>query len=158
MHGTLLLTVAAALCACTSEKDRLDAEAKRLCAIDGGIKVYETVTLSPEKFNEYGQLQIPIGKDDKGFGYFSRGSQEHLAGQISQQAGDGAGLKRFTEQIVRGADGKVMGESRVYGRHGGNLLDGYIQGGGYQCPTFEEVRTLSKKVFLVGGVKGARLE
>ncbi len=32
------------------------AEVDRLCAIDGGLKIYETVSLPPEKFNEYGQI------------------------------------------------------------------------------------------------------
>ncbi|MCL2075403.1 MAG: hypothetical protein FWH15_02970 [Betaproteobacteria bacterium] len=35
-----------------------DAEVNRLCAIDGGVKVYETVTLPPEKFNEWGNIDI----------------------------------------------------------------------------------------------------
>jgi len=142
-----LLLVGGALGACTSERDRLDAEATRLCSIDGGIKIYETVTLPSEKFNQYGQPQIPISRDDIGFGYFSRGMQDHIAGQLSQQGGDGAGLKKHTSQIVRSADGKVMGESRVYGRHGGGLLDGYFQGDGFQCPMIEPW-ALEGKVFL----------
>jgi hypothetical protein len=86
-------------------------------------------------------------RDDIGSGYFSKGTQDHIAGQVSQLAGDGAGLKRHTSQIIRSADGKVMGESRVYSRHGGNLLDGYIQGGGFQCPTIQPWE-LENKVFL----------
>lgn len=148
----LLMVTATTFTGCTSEKDRLDAEAKRLCSIDGGLKVYETVTLPPEKFNQHGQPQIPIAKDDIGFGYFSKGTQDHIAGQISQLAGDGAGLKKHTSQIIRSADGKVMGESRVYSRHGGNLLDGYTQGGGFQCPTIEPW-ALENKVFLKGATK-----
>jgi hypothetical protein len=30
----------------------------RLCAKDGGLKIYETVTLPPEKFNEYNQINF----------------------------------------------------------------------------------------------------
>lgn len=146
--GTLFVVVAAfALAACTSEKDRLDAEARRLCAIDGGIKVHETVTLPPEKFNQYGQPLIPNGKDDKGFGYFSKGDQHHIDGQISQLSGDGAGLEKHTSQIIRTADGKVMGESIVYGRHGGGLLDGYLHGSGFRCPEVGSWE-LENKVFL----------
>lgn len=140
-----------ALYACTTETDRLDAEAKRLCALDGGIKIYETVTLPSEKFNEYGQPLIPIGKDDKNFGFFSTSTQEHIAGQLSQQAGDGAGLKKSTTQIVRTSDKKIMGEERIYRRHGGRLLDGYMQGGGFQCPT-SEGWALERKIFLRHGV------
>lgn len=32
-----------------------DARVRKLCAIDGRIKVYETVALSSEKFNRWGQ-------------------------------------------------------------------------------------------------------
>jgi hypothetical protein len=39
-----------------TEKDRLDREVKRLCAIDGGITVYETVKLPAERFDGYGQI------------------------------------------------------------------------------------------------------
>ena len=41
-----------------TEKERLDREVKRLCAIDGGIKVYETVKLPAERFDQYGQIFI----------------------------------------------------------------------------------------------------
>lgn len=152
--GPALLLIAAAmvLSACTSEKDRLDAEARRLCAIDGGIKVFETVTLPPEKFNQFGQPLIPNGKDDKEFGYFSKGDQQHIAGQISQLSGDGAGLKKHTSQIIRTTDGKVMGESIVYGRHGGGLLDGYLHGSGFRCPDVGPWE-LENKVFMKGETK-----
>ncbi len=36
-------------------KGQLDDEVRRLCAIDGGIKVYETVQLPAEKFVRYTQ-------------------------------------------------------------------------------------------------------
>jgi hypothetical protein len=35
-----------------------DDEVRRLCAIDGWIKVYETVKLPADKFNEYGQINF----------------------------------------------------------------------------------------------------
>ncbi len=149
--GAAIVAVAAfALAACTSEKDRLDAEARRLCAIDGGIKVFVTVTLPPEKFHQYGQPLIPSGRDDKGFGYYIKGDQQHIAGQMSQLAGDGAGLKKHTYQIVRTADGKVMGESIVYRRHGGSWWDGLMEGDGFTCPEDKVNTTFMQQVFIKG--------
>jgi len=142
----ILIAATLALGACTSEKDRLDAEARRLCAIDGGIKVFETVTLPAEKFNQYGQPLIPNGRDDKGFGYYLRGDQQHIAGQMSQLAGDGAGLKKHTSQIIRTADGKLMGESIVYRRHGGSWWDGIMEGDGFTCPEDKINTTFMGKV------------
>ena len=40
---------------------KMDAEVDRLCAIDGSLKIYETVSLPPEKFNEYGQINFYSG-------------------------------------------------------------------------------------------------
>lgn len=48
-----------------TEKDRLDREVKRLCAIDGGIRVYETVTLPAGKFDQYGQISVPYKENVK---------------------------------------------------------------------------------------------
>ncbi|OQW84176.1 MAG: hypothetical protein BVN30_04060 [Proteobacteria bacterium ST_bin16] len=45
------------------EKARLGREEKRLCAIDGGIKVYETVKLTAERFDRYEQISIPFEAD-----------------------------------------------------------------------------------------------
>jgi len=133
--GAALVVVAVlALTACTSEKDRLDAEARRLCEIDGGIKVYETVTLATEKFNQYGQPLIPQEKDETGFGYFRRNEEKHMTGPFDSARSN---LRRKRSQIVRTLDGKVMAEATVYGRSGGCLLDGYIQGCGFQCPPLE---------------------
>ena len=52
--GLLLLVLLLAGC----EKHRLDEQVKELCAKDGGVKVYETVTLPKEVFTEYGDLKF----------------------------------------------------------------------------------------------------
>jgi hypothetical protein len=75
--GALILASLLAFASCSSEADRLDAEAQRLCAIDGGVKVYETVVLPPEKFNELGQALVPLGKDDRGWGYYVKSEEKN---------------------------------------------------------------------------------
>lgn len=134
-----------------SERDRLDAEAKRLCAIDGGVKVYETVTLPADKFHSNGVPKIS-SKDAQGFGYFSKASQEHIAGQLSMLAGDGAGLKKHTYQVIRSSDGKVMGEERIYSRHGGCFWDGVVHGCGYSCPV-GKAWSMENQIFKKEGAK-----
>ena len=104
MRGSGPLALALLLVGCTSERDRIDAEAQRLCAIDGGVKVYETVTLPPEKFNEYGQALIPIGKDEIGWGYYESGESDRLIGTRGEPT-----LVRDTLYVIRTADQKRMG-------------------------------------------------
>ena len=55
--STLFLVPMISSCASPSKSD-LDAEVKRLCAIDGGIKVYEKVKLPANKFDQYGRILI----------------------------------------------------------------------------------------------------
>jgi hypothetical protein len=42
----------------TLNKARLDARVRELCTKDGGIRVYETVMLPPDKFNRWGQINF----------------------------------------------------------------------------------------------------
>ena len=95
-----------ACAACSSEADRLDAEAQRLCAIDGGVKVYETVVLPPDKFNELGQALVPLGQDDRGWGYYVKSEEKKLFGDEGTPK-----LIRFVESVVRASDGKTLATS-----------------------------------------------
>ncbi len=132
---------------CSSESDRLDAEAQRLCAIDGGVKVFETVVLPPEKFNELGQALVPLGKDDSEWGYHTTFSTENLTGTFGPPT-----LEREIQSVVRTNDSKVIARSVVYRRLGGGLLDGYLHGSGFHCPPDEGGGFLAK-VFIQRGEK-----
>ena len=64
----LLLTAGCA----TPTQLSLDAEVRRLCAIDGGIRVYEQVKLPAERFNQWGQINFyrpDQGENALGAGY-----------------------------------------------------------------------------------------
>ena len=55
----LVIIVLPLLSACaTPSQIMADAEVRRLCEKDGGIKVYETVKLPAERFDEYGRISI----------------------------------------------------------------------------------------------------
>ncbi|MHB1198400.1 MAG: hypothetical protein ACYCZ6_02350 [Polaromonas sp.] len=131
-----------------SEKDRLDAEAKRLCAIDGGVKVYEMVTLPPEAFYENG---LPKLANDKAaeirWGYQRIYTYVNLKTNFDEPT-----LIRNEYRIVRTSDGKVIATSVVYGRSGGSWWGGLVQGDGFQCPASDAV-ALENKVFLKGATK-----
>ena len=63
----VILLVLPFVTACISgpSKGQLDAEVRRLCAIDGGIKVYEMVKLPAERFDQHGQIRIPYKENLK---------------------------------------------------------------------------------------------
>ncbi|MBK7812955.1 MAG: hypothetical protein IPJ52_00920 [Rhodocyclaceae bacterium] len=105
----------------TPSQMAVDAEVKRLCAIDGGIKVYETVKLPADKFNQWGQTQ-----DIRNASRTRRRTNMMVRGRMEFFLGTKYTLKRETKyyrqaiQICsacyprfRRLDGKLLGESGV---------------------------------------------
>ena len=132
---------------------RLDAEIDRQCAVDGGIKVYETVQLPPEKFDEYGNLIYFSGvgvkhEDWLGPDYIYKTETTWLnpgGEQVVPRAW------RTHDQVFRRADGKLLGESIYYGRYGGSprwllmLLNAHDTSH-YRCP--EGSIAVTGKIFI----------
>lgn len=113
----LILLVLPFLTACTTgpSKGQLDDEVRRLCAIDGGIKVYERVTLPAERFEKDGSIYIPskqVAKLEDKFYYesfqyfFQKGNPE---------------MWKSAYKVYRKTDNKLLGESIVYIRRGGDI-------------------------------------
>lgn len=122
------------LVACSSGplvKAAADAEVDRLCAIDGGVKVYEAVTLPAERFNQWGNIGVRIKKHASPIDeYYSDGETQFLRkGHLT--------IVRFSSRIVRRSDAKVLGEAIHYGRGGGDI-PGPWHPSGYECPSIAE--------------------
>lgn len=149
----LLLLPFLSACASGPGKDELDAEVKRLCAIDGGVKVYETVKLPPEKFNQWGQSNFY--KPTQGENALG---QEYLFKQSTHYYSEGnPEMSRQHYQIFRRSDGKLLGETILYGRGGGDL-PGPWHDSSFTCPSYADagINVLLKKLFIQSENKGAK--
>ena len=154
MKIPFLLVLIAGLLLTGCEKQRLDAQVKELCAKDGGVKVYETVKLSPEMFDQWGdpfpgwrgKREDRLGPD---YRYLTE-TRYLKQGDPNQLFSEGV-LRRYSEKIIRVSDSKLMGESIVYGRTGGEaILLGHPSG--TMCPTFKSAdEKLIRSVFLKKG-------
>lgn len=150
MRATLiflfLLSFAAGCSSGPVAKAQLDAEVKRLCAIDGGIKVYETVKLPARKFDK--RLQFinfykPM-EDENALG------QEYLFKRIQHYYRQGnPEMSRIHYQVFRRSDGKLLGETVLYGRGGGDM-PGPWHDSSFTCPPYVEAgeNILLKKLFI----------
>ena len=139
---------------------QMDAEVDRLCSVDGGLKIYETVSLPPEKFKKNGDINFYVGSGGEnwlGPDYIWKSTDTYL-----QPGGDPNAtphLRRNHAQIFRRSDGKLLGESIRYTRFGGDpdfvmkRLD--FPGSHYSCPK-EPIKTIGN-VFIkqtnTGGAK-----
>jgi hypothetical protein len=118
-----------AACAGGPSKSDLDDEVRRLCAIDGGVKVYETVKLPAERFNQWGQVNFykpTQGENALGPEYIFRSVTKYYKQGNPE-------MSRSHYLIYRHSDEKLLGEAISYGRGGGDL-PGPWHGSSYSCP------------------------
>jgi hypothetical protein len=114
----------------TPTQTRLDTEVDRLCAIDGGVKVYETVMTPPERFNKYGQIDFyrpTQGENALGPDYLFRF-------QTTYYREGNPRMSRMHFQVIRRADQKLLGESVLYSRVGGDV-PAPMHDSRYVCPS-----------------------
>ncbi len=115
-----LLASALLVSGCERAKTKLDREVDRLCAIDGGVRVFETVKLSRENFGPNGEVfpqyrSLPLSSGRYGPDYyFSVDEQLLIEGNPS--------LRKSVSVIVRRSDGKVLGSRTNFSRRGGDAL------------------------------------
>ncbi len=144
----LLLIVAAIVYAeFFSEKAQLDREVDRLCAIDGGIRVYETVTLPEDKFDEkYGQINFykPTHKieDTLGPEYIYQWSvHDYVEGHPAINGAQEIAMRRDHVKIIRKSDMKLLGEFVKYHRAGGDLPGPWMPSS-HHCPNQSEASSI----------------
>lgn len=153
--GTLLLAVAV-LTGC--ERYELDRQMQGLCKKDGGIKVYETVTLPRSSYTQDGALQagrqmpitqnswfVRIGHDDS---YRLYVRDERIVGKGARHDRGEGSINRVHEAIYRWPDKRLLGESVWYARSGGDGFTFGFQPSGKSCPHI--TRDLAQSVFIKG--------
>ena len=145
MSSLVLLLTACA----TSIQAELDAEVKRLCAIDGGVRVFEAVKLPSSRFSEQGQINF--FRPDQGENalgpeyiykwtthYYKRGEENEVA------------MWRSEHRIIRRSDGKVLGAGVRYSRRGGDVPSP-SHPSSFTCPPISRDQpSLESSVFLKG--------
>lgn len=123
-----------------------DQKVVEMCAIDGGVKIYETAPLTRDLLDKYGQISLrdkAVAKlSDKyyyesGVYYFQKGSFE---------------LSRTRHQIMRRSDGKVLGDLVRYGRGGGDL-PGPWHASSFMCPDPIKASNFESSVFINGEIQ-----
>ena len=122
------------------EKWLADRQVRELCAKDGGVKVYETVRLPPERFNKYGLLRIPDKRNAKsGDEYYTEWNTQILTeGNPS--------IRRDHFLLYRKSDQKLLGEAVSYARLGGDM-PGPWHGSSFRCPDRADDVSLERRVF-----------
>ena len=132
-----------------------DEEMQALCAKDGGMKIYETVTLPANEFSQWGQpldrywsgQTDPENRLGPDYRYVEQSEflrrGDTLVGEVQ--------MFRSAEKIYRRRDEKLLGESVSYSRSGGDAFINRILSGHPSSSTCPSPRAhLLTNVFLKG--------
>ncbi|SEF92224.1 hypothetical protein [Nitrosomonas ureae] len=137
-----------------TEKDRLDREVDRLCAIDGGVKVYETVTLPEYRFDKHGQINFyrpTQGENALGQEYIFKWDRHNYKKRDSAQGPQEVAIRQNHFKIIRKLDMKLLGEFILYSRVGGDLPGPWAPSS-YRCPGLEtNENILMHRIFVKSG-------
>ncbi|MDH5479308.1 MAG: hypothetical protein OEX11_00905 [Nitrosomonas sp.] len=125
--------------ACGSlQKAKLDAEVDRLCAIDGGVRVYVNVTLPPDKFNKWGQVNFyrpDQGENTLGPDYIYKWDVHYYElGDSTSHGAHETVMKKDHFKVIRKSDMSLLGEVVMYHRAGGGM-PGPWRTSSYHCPS-----------------------
>jgi hypothetical protein len=122
-------------------KAHYDGQVRELCAKDGGVRVYETVRLPAEKFDQLGQIRIPSKQDAKpGDEYYDEWREQ------SFREGNPS-IRRDHFLVYRRSDMKLLGEAVSYARLGGDL-PGPWHGSSFRCPEDSGNSVLQQRILI----------
>lgn len=132
------------------ERYALDRQMEELCKKDGGVKVYETVTLSPAEYDAVFNYVIKHKTQEDYYGpeYRYVSIRKHLVGsENSAERGRGE-LIHIYSALYRQADNRLLGESVWYARGGGDLFTFGFQPSSKSCPRPRS--DLAQSIFVKG--------
>jgi hypothetical protein len=119
------------------EKYRLDRQMEERCKKDGGVKVYETITLSPAEYKALFEYKVAAKSREDYYGpaYRYVESRTIIAGVRNRKPGSGRGqLVREYEALYRKSDDRLLGEGVLYARVGGDVITFGFQPSEKSCP------------------------
>lgn len=130
----LLLLACTLLAGCP--RWELDRQMEALCNKDGGVRVYEQVTMPSAQYQEFFKN---IGRSKSKDEYY--GPDYRYVSKLEVIVGPGADanrgegqITRWYQAIYRRSDGKLLGEAVLYSRAGGDVFTFGFQPSGNACP------------------------
>jgi hypothetical protein len=117
-------------------KYALDRQMEALCKKDGGVKVYETVSVSPAEYLAMPQFRAIAKSQEEYYGPEYRYVEENktLVGTANGPQNGRGRLSRSHQSLFRKADGRMLGESVMYWRVGGDFFTFGFMPSSNHCP------------------------
>ena len=138
---TLIKSLVALILALTASgcmQEVVDAEMAKLCKEDGGMKIYETVTLRKDQFKD----GVPAILGDWHEGGKAGGGYT-VSQKIENLKSGNPSLKKLSYAVIRDSDHKILGTYVYYMRIGGAIMPRLGPDPAKACP-----KNLDDNIFL----------
>lgn len=110
-------------------KAHWDSKVREMCEKDGGVKIYETVTLDASEYskyiNQFGNFVIPRANNDKNSLLVSKDSSVYIRQSNPE-------VRRNELAVIKNPGGKTLGVRVSYSRVGGDFIA--FHPSIYRCP------------------------
>lgn len=130
-------------------KGSYDQQVREMCAKDGGVRVFERVTLPANKFSPSGQLNFHIPLIQSGYKALKDTDDYYFERSMTNLRRGNPKLDRRHSRIIRRNDNKVLGESVSYFRRGGDLPGPWSESS-FVCPEPRKYKSIESSVFVKG--------
>jgi hypothetical protein len=120
------------------EKYRLNKKMAELCSVDGGVKVFEVVSVDPDAMEKIRKAR-PSRTFEEYYGpeYALIVNTTVVAGAPPSGSRESGRVFRIETQIVRKSDGRLLGRQVKYGRSGGDFI-ALVHPSSELCPTTKD--------------------
>lgn len=156
----ILITMMTVISLSGCEQAVVDAEMEKLCQQDGGMKIYETVTLPKEQFTQYGDPIFNGSYDaskngyqfiskDKEYRFFYKNETIPVnKPKFDLITWNHANLTKITMVVIRESDNKIIGTQVSYHRIGGGIIPRLGPDPAKVCPANTNEKFFLKSIFL----------
>lgn len=123
----------------------LDEEVRRLCAIDGGVRIFESVILPPIEYDIFASKNwvLPEKHNANPSGHY------YVETTVTYYKEGNPQMSRRQHRVVRRSDEKVLGELITYGRGGGNIPGPWHESS-FHCPELTKLPPFETAIFKRG--------
>lgn len=118
-----------------------DRQVREMCAKDGGVRVFETVQLPRDRFDQLGQIRIPSKQDIK------PNDEYYDEWRVQHYREGNPSIRRDHFLIYRRSEAKLLGEAISYARIGGDLPGPWHESS-FRCPENSGDSVLQQRIFI----------
>ncbi len=123
-----------------------DQQVKKMCGIDGGVKIFNIVSISPSEAAYMPKADGVLSVSPK----ILSNTRSPVSSISNKDVLHSGSLKivRISNKIIRNSDGKLISSAVIYMRSGGDFPIVSFPSS-YYCPTLKSLNTEISKIFKV---------